>query len=45
MAALVFLAGVVGIYLTLVTLVETEKAIKKGEESNWDNDSWETQRG
>ena len=44
MAALVFIIGLAAMYGTLVLMVEIEKAHEK-EESDWDKDSWETQRG
>ena len=44
MALLVFLAGVAGMYGIFVLMVELEKAHEK-EEPDWDNESWETQRG
>jgi hypothetical protein len=45
MAVLVFLLGLGGMYLSLVAMVEVEKSCNKEVESDWDNDSWETQRG
>jgi hypothetical protein len=45
MAVLVFLLGVGVIALALVAAVEFEKGLESEKETDWDNDSWETQRG
>jgi hypothetical protein len=45
MAILVFLLGLCVIALALVAAVEFEKGLESGKETDWDNDSWETQRG
>jgi hypothetical protein len=44
MAALAFLVGLGSIYLTLVAAVSVERR-REVPEPEWDNDSWESQRG